>query len=181
MNRMIAKHLLSGFAKAYDYDTEYLEKMADVSPGAFYRYLLCTPLGTYCRHAPPESYLIAKLIATKHFDCGPCLELVLNMARQAKIDDELLYAALIGDENRLPENMVIARRYALAVIEQDASALWSSEEWIVEHWDEAALTDMALAVAFAAFYPLLRRGLGHAHSCQPVVHKLESLIKSGTN
>jgi len=176
MHKRIAKFMLSDFAKSYDYDVGYLEHMAEVSPGAFYRYLLCTPFATHRKKAPPKSYLITKLVATKYFDCGPCLRLVINMAREAKIDDKLIHAALLGNESELPEDLVVARRYAIAVTEQDAAALLSLEEKIVQRWGEGALTEMAVAVAFAAFFPILRRGMGHAHSCEPVIQELTKLL-----
>ena len=178
MHKSIAKFMLSGFAKNYDYDVGYLEQLAETSPGAFYSYLLCTPLATYRKRAPENIYLIAKLVATKHFDCGPCLRLVINMAREAEIDDRLIHSALLGMEDGLPEDLVIARRYALAVTEQDVTSLMSLEEKIVQRWGEGALNEMAVAVAFAAFFPILRRGMGHAHSCEPVIQELANLLAS---
>ncbi len=178
MNKTIAKFMLSDFAKNYDYDVEYLEHMAEVSPGAFYRYLLCTPFATYRKKAPGQVYLVAKMVATKHFDCGPCLRLVINMAREAKLEDGIIHAALAGNESDVPEDMVIGMRYANAVVDQNAAELIDLEAQIVQRWGEAALTEMAIAVAFAAFFPILRRGLGHAHSCEPVMKELASLAAS---
>ncbi len=36
----------------------------------------------------------------------------------------------------------------------------------------AAVTDLALAVAFGAFFPTMKRGLGYAQSCEPVLQEL---------
>lgn len=175
MNKMIAKFMLSGFAKSYDYDVGYLEHMAEVSPGAFYRYLLCAPFTSYRKKAPGQAYLVAKMVATKHFDCGPCLRLVINMGREAKLEDRIIHAVLEGDESELPEDLTIAMRFANAVVDRNVAELADIETQIVERWGEGALTEFAVAVAFAAFYPILKRGLGHAHSCEPVMHELATL------
>lgn len=178
MHKAIAKKLLSGFAKNYDYDVEYLEHMADVSPGAFYRYLLCSPLATYRKKSPARAYLTAKMVSTKHFDCGPCLRLVINMAREAGMEDKLIHAALMGNESDLPQDMVLGMRYATAVVQKESTTLLEQEAQIVERWGEAALNEMAVAVAFAAFFPILRRGVGHAHSCEPVLNELAELTSA---
>lgn len=179
MNKAIASHLLSGFSEKYGYDVGYIENMADVSPGAFYRYLLCTPMSQYRNTAPLRPYMVAKMVATKHFDCGPCLNLCINMSREAKLDDETIFAVLTGNTESLTEDDALAMRYANAVVEQDGATLKSAEIEIVQRWGEAALIDFAISVAFAAFYPILRRGLGHAHSCEPVMKELEQLALHG--
>ena len=176
MNKSIASYLLSDFKKKYSYDVGYLENLADVAPGAFYRYLLCTPLSSYRSEAPLGPYMVAKMVATKHFDCGPCLNLVINMAREVKLDDKTIHAALTGSMGALSDDEALAMQYSNAVLEQNAVALKELEMQIVNRWGEKGLTDFAIAVAFAAFYPILRRGLGHAHSCEPVMKELEKLV-----
>lgn len=180
MNKTIAKFMLSDFSKSYDYDVQYLENMAAVSPGAFYRYLLCAPLAAYRKVAPEEIYLIVKMVATKQFDCGPCLRLTINMARQAKLEDGLIHAVLLGNENDVSDDVVLGMRYANAVVKQSAAELLDLEAQIVQRWGEATLTEFAIAVAFAAFFPILRRGLGHAHSCEPVMQELAKLAATDT-
>jgi len=175
MNKAIASYLLSGFANRYDYDVSYLENMAEISPGAFYRYLLCTPMSQFRKKAPLRPYLLAKMVATKHFDCGPCLNLVINMAREANLEDKTIHAALSGRGHSLSDDDALAVHYAAGIVNQDAVSLKDAEIRIIERWGEAALVDLAIAVAFAAFYPIMRRGLGHAHSCEPVMRELEKL------
>jgi hypothetical protein len=177
MNKAIAKYLLSDFSSRYGYDVGYIENMADISPGAFYRYLLCTPLSSYRKEVPAKSILLAKVVATRHFDCGPCLQLAINMAREAGVADQTIHGALTGTRERLSDDEQLATQYATAVVEQNAIELVDLEKLIVARWSEAALTDFAVAIAFAAFYPILRRGLGHAHSCDPVIKELAAKIE----
>lgn len=180
MNKAIASYLLSDFKNKYGYDVGYLEHMAEISPGAFYRYLLCTPLSSYRTEAPLEPFMVAKMVATKHFDCGPCLNLIINIAREAKLDDKTIHAALTHNSSPLSADADLAMRYANAVIEQDAPVLQELEGEIVQRWGERALNDLAIGIAFAAFYPILRRGLGQAHSCEPVMQELEKLVTYST-
>ena len=173
MNKSIANYLLADFSKRYDYDVGYIENMAEISPGAFYRYLLCTPLSSYRKTVPAKPYLLAKIVATRHFDCGPCLKLAINMAKESGLDDRKIDAALSDIPELLSADEYLATQYARAVVEQDAALLVELEGQIISRWGEAALTDFAIAIAFAAFYPILRRGLGHAHSCEPILKEVE--------
>ncbi|GAB5500481.1 MAG: hypothetical protein PsegKO_27920 [Pseudohongiellaceae bacterium] len=173
MNRKIAKFLLAGFAKKHDYDVKYLENMAAVSPGAFYRYLLTAPLAAYRKQVPGRVYFSARMIATKHIDCGPCLRLVINTAREAGVDASLLRAVLTDNVTVIPDDVALGINYANAVMTKDAVRIVELNKQITQRWGEAALTDLALAVAFAAFFPTLRRGLGHAQSCESVIQELE--------
>ena len=164
--KVIAKWLLRGFSRRYDYDVSYLYELAEVSPGAFMRYLLIAPLSQYRRTAPADAHYAAKIVATRRADCGPCLQLVANMAREAGVDEELLAAILHDTPDHLNDNVRLAMRYADAVIDQNAVEVAETRDLVEATWGKAAVTDMSLAVTFGTFFPMLKRGLGHAQGCQ---------------
>ncbi len=172
MMKTFAKWALSGFSKRYDYDVSYLHEMAAVTPSAFMKYLLATPLSQHCSAAPKDAYLAAKLVATRRADCGSCLQLVVNMAREAGMDDATLRAVIIGDVDQVANDIKLAMQYAEAVIDQSAVQVTGLGGQVVSRWGQSGRTDLALAITFGSFFPTLKRGLGHAESCEPVLQRL---------
>ena len=106
---------------------------------------------------------------TELADCGPCLQLVTNMAREAKVDETTLKSILHDDQENLSDEVRLAMRFANAVIDQARVETAETSETVVQQWGKAALTDMSLAVTFGTFFPMLKRGLGHAQSCESVI------------
>ena len=170
--KSIAQLILGRFSRRYDYDVSYLHEIAESNPGAFLRYLMIAPLGQYRKAAPVDAYFAAKMVATMRADCGPCLNLVANMAREANVDKATVMSVLRDESDGVSDDVQLAMRYANAVIDQDAVRVTETHQAIVERWGKAAVTDMSLAVTFGTFYPMFKRGLGHAQSCEPITHEL---------
>jgi len=172
MKKRIAKLILGRFSRRYDYDLNYIYELAEVTPGAAVGWLLLSPLSKYRKVAPVEAYFAAKLVATQRSDCGPCVKLVYNLAREANVDKDTLRAILLDDQEHFSDDVRLATKFANAVIDQSALEISELSETIVSRWGKAAQTDMAVAVAFGMFYPTFKRGLGHAQSCEPVIKQL---------
>ena len=145
----------------YGYDAAYLRDLAEASPTAFRRFARAQ-MALRHRAAPLPAWFGAQLAATLHEDCGPCVQIVVDMAVEAGVDPALLRALLSGastnDEARLGFD------YAAAVCAGDlaADALRAAIE---RRWGRPALASLALAMAGARNYPLMKRALGHAHAC----------------
>ena len=170
--KTFAKMILGRFSRRYDYDVSYLHELAEVSPGAFVRYLMIAPLGQYRKAAPIDAYFAAKMVATRRADCGTCLKLVAKMAREANVDQTTVMSVLRDEPDGVSDDVQLAMRFANAVIDQDAVEVAETHQAIVERWGKAAATDMSLAVTFGTFFPMLKRGLGHAQSCEPITYEL---------
>lgn len=168
--------LLRNFAKRYDYDVGYVEEMNDAAPGTLWRYLLGSVFGQYRRAAPIDPYYAAKVTATKVQDCGPCLRLVCNMAIEAGVDEATLAAILREDFTALDEATGLAVRFANAVSERDTEAEVECRERLTAVCGANAIPDLAIAIAHGNFYPILKRGLGHANACAPVLAELEARL-----
>lgn len=165
---------LDHFAQRYDYDVDYLHEMEADAPGSLWRYLLLAPLSQRCSTAPPEAYFTAKLLATQQQDCGPCVRLVVNMAVQAGVDKNLLLGLLRGDADDLHEDTVLVINFTRQILAQESATDYGAA--IAQRWGAGAVADLSLAIAFGGFYPTLKRGLGHAQSCEPVVRELTAAI-----
>ena len=173
--------LLRNFANRYDYDVGYVEEMNDTAPGTLWRYLLASVFGQYRRAAPVDAYFAAKITATKVQDCGPCLRLVCNMALEAGVDEGKLAAILREDYDNLTEATGLAVQFANAVCQRDAEAEMACRERLLDVCGEAAIPDLAIAIAYGGFYPTLKRGLGRAHACAPVLQELEARLQGAAS
>jgi hypothetical protein len=122
-------------------------------------------------------YFVAKVVATRRSDCGPCLRLVYNMAKEAGIDEAVLRAALQDDVTGLnnrdqAEEVNLAIRYANAVLDHDLPTVGELGEAILARWGRPTLNEIAGAIAFGQFFPTFKRGLLHAQACEPVLAEL---------
>ena len=175
--KAFANWLLGALARRYDYDTSYMGEYAEASPGGFLRYLLAAPFSQYRKRAPKHVYFAAKVVATRRSDCGPCLRLVYNMAKEAGIEEVVLRAALQDDVTGLDdrteaEEVDLAIRYANAVVDHDVITVGEVGEAILSRWGRPTLNEIAGAIAFGQFFPTFKRGLLHAQACEPVVAEL---------
>ena len=84
MRRAIARHFINRFSGRYNYDATYLREMLTVSPTAFFRFAALSHLARHREAAPVEAYYAAKLVGALFEDCGPCAQLVVEMAREAR-------------------------------------------------------------------------------------------------
>lgn len=175
--KAFANWLLGTLARRYDYDTSYMGEYAEASPGGFLRYLLAAPFSQYRKRAPKHVYFAAKVVATRRSDCGPCLRLVYNMAKEAGIEEVVLRAALQDDVTALDdreqaEEVDLAIRYANAVVDHDVITVGEVGEAILNRWGRPTLNEIAGAIAFGQFFPTFKRGLLQAQACEPVVAEL---------
>ena len=125
----------------------------------------------YRKAAPKDAYFAAKLVSARRADCGPCLKLVVNMAREAGVAESTLIS-ILSEDDQVSESVRLGMEFAAAVTDRSAVELAELKQSVIEQWGRAALADLSLAVAFGAFFPTLKRGLGHAESCQPVLQSL---------
>ncbi|MEM9620373.1 MAG: hypothetical protein AAF993_01905 [Pseudomonadota bacterium] len=162
------KYAISKFAKRYDYNVDYLHAMEASAPGSLWRYALTAPLAQRRTTVPPQAYFAAKLIAARQQDCGPCVQLVINMAREAGVNEQTLLDVLAEDDGLLSEDALLAVQFSRGVLagvaDPDVAAA------VTRRWGQGALVDLSLAVAFGGFYPVLKRGLGYAQSCSLAPH-----------
>lgn len=158
--------LFRTFGSRYGYDTTYLEKMAQIYPEKAWRYMLSAPFSQHRRHAPDTVYFPAKLRSALLSGCGPCVRLVLEMAKEANLSQPQLQAVLTGNTEEMSAETLLGYRYATAIHHQthELPEIIKDVEIL---YGLRGLWDVALAVAFGQFYPVVKRGLGVAVACEP--------------
>src|SRR5437773_11056238 len=60
---------------------DYVRHIARVSLPAFFKFAKIMPLAAYRRALPAAPYHVACLVATRHEDCGTCVQIGVNLAK----------------------------------------------------------------------------------------------------
>lgn len=152
------------FEWRYGYDAAYLREMAAVSPRAFRRFARSTMLSQHREAAPKDLYFAAKILGAMYEDCGPCTQLAVRMAEEARVPGATLRAVVAGDDAALPEPVLLGVRFARAVLAHDPEADTHRAE-IARRWGPKAVIDLSFALAFGRVFPCLKYGMGHGRAC----------------
>jgi alkylhydroperoxidase family enzyme len=151
---------------------DYLRDLLRVSGSAFLKFTLVTPVSGHRRVLPADAYSAARIAVVREADCGTCLQIEVNLAREAGVPAELARALLQGQPDDLPAHLREVVAFALAV----TNAQGTEERWragLLQRYGEEGLAELSLAIAMARVFPTVKRGLGHATSCSAVHLELE--------
>ncbi len=155
------------FAAYYDYDVSYMEQMLSVSPSAYEKFAAITALSQHCEAAPVSADYAAKLVGVLTEDCGPCVQLVVRMARDAGMAADQIAAVLTADESSMSKETGLGYRFATAVVARsDERDL--ARAAVVDAWGEKAVIDLTFAVQVVRVFPMVKAGLGYDKTCQRV-------------
>lgn len=153
--------------RRYDYDASYLKEVAAVSSGGALRLGLLLPLlSGYRSGVPIDLWAGAAVASTREGDCGPCLQLTVDMAIDEGADPTTLQAALQGDTERAGDTG-LGYRFAMAAI-SDAEELDELREQIRSRFGEQAVIALTISAATGRAWPVVKRGLGYGKLCQHV-------------
>ena len=168
---MIGRTLKISFARfgsRYGYDTSFMRELVDTERIGALKLALASSFTRHRFGLPAAPYFAAKIIATRHADCGACLKLAIDMALEAGVPLPDIRRLLVDSEGEAPPEMRLAARYARAVSERDP-ALPEIIEECVRCWGKRGLAGLAAAVTGGQFFPMLKRGLGRSNACTPVL------------
>ena len=158
---------IKGFGALYDYDVSYLEHMLDVSPAAAAKFAALAELAQHREAAPKEAYYAAKIVGALAEDCGPCVQLVADMAREAGVSATNVEAVLTRNSAAMDVDTRVGYRFAAALLQRTTDAD-EAREVVREQWGEAAVIDLTLGMQVGRVYPMVKTGLGFAKTCQRV-------------
>jgi hypothetical protein len=159
---------LDKFEKTWSYDPSYLRLVVRTKPSSAVRFLLGA--GAADRSAaPPEAFAAAGLAGTLAEDCGPCVQIGVDMATAGGVSPAILRAILAGDEERMGETAALAWRFARASLARDLAAADPLRDEILRRWGEQGLVALSLALTASRMYPTLKYALGYGKACSRVV------------
>lgn len=167
MLKTILARQLDRFERLWGYDVGYMRQLLAASPGSFIRFGLVSGM-VDAKAAPPAAIAAAKLVGTLVEDCGPCTQLVIDMAAAQGTPPQVLCALLAGDEAAMGADALLAWQFARASLARDMEAADPLRDQVVARWGQAGLAALSLALTTGRMYPTLKYALGHGKACSKV-------------
>jgi hypothetical protein len=167
MLRYLLSRWLDRFERENTYYAAYLRDLLRASPWSFVKFGLGAAAPDRSA-APIEALFAAGVSATLREDCGPCVQISVDIAARAGVRPEVLRAVIAGDEAAMGETAALAWRFARASLDRDMSACDPLREEVRRRWGETGLAAIALSMVGGRMYPTLKYALGHGLTCSQV-------------
>src|SRR5258708_27028352 len=88
MRSFFARRFLRAAGKRYSYDTSYLEYMLRESPAAAFKFARLAEATAHREVVPVDAHFAAKITGAMAEDCGPCVQLAIDMALEARMAND---------------------------------------------------------------------------------------------
>jgi uncharacterized protein YjeT (DUF2065 family) len=160
----LMKRRLDAFERDTGYDTTYVREMLAADVGAVMTLFKVQGMARYRKDVPREPWYATALVGVLTEDCGPCTQLGITMAEREGVNPDTLRAIVAGDLRAMPDDVVLAYRFAKASLAHDAAADELREE-IVKRWGQRGLIALAFALTSSRVYPTMKYALGHGKAC----------------
>lgn len=167
MLRAIARNRLRKMSAHYDYDVSYMEWLLDTSPSAFFKFANLMDVARHREAAPVNAYFAVKLVGALAEDCGPCVQLVVNMAAEAGMPADQIAAVLRRDTEAMREDTVLGFRFAEAITSRSTNED-DVRDAVRSAWGDKAIIDLTFSLQIGRMFPMIKAGLGFAKSCHRV-------------
>jgi hypothetical protein len=167
MRNWIARRSLRAFAKRYGYDVSYLEMLLNESPAGFFKFAPLMKAAAHREAVPIEASFAAKIVGALAEDCGPCTQLVVDMALEAGMPKDQIEAVLRRDPRAMNEATTLGFRFADAVVRRSTD----DEEFrdaVKAQWGQKGMIDLTMALQLGRIFPMVKAGLGYARECRRV-------------
>jgi hypothetical protein len=167
MRSWIARRILRKYGKRYGYDVSYLEMMLNESPAAFFKFAPIMKASAHREVVPIEASFAAKIVGALAEDCGPCTQLVVDMALEAGMARDQIEAVLRRNPRAMNDATTLGFRFADAVVRRSAD----DDEFrdaVRAQWGEKGVIDLTLALQLGRMFPMVKAGLGYARECRRV-------------
>jgi hypothetical protein len=164
------------FQARYDYDMAYADELLETSGMAFMHYALMGMPAAYRKDVPRDAWYAVKMVAARQEDCGPCLQLVMNMAEREGVPAAVRRAVWARDEAAMSEDVRLAWRYAEAAMGHTPD-LADRCMAVAQRWGRRGLASLALSMTASRSFPMLKYALGHGQQCRAV--RIEGQVLTG--
>jgi alkylhydroperoxidase family enzyme len=167
MLRWIIGRKLDAVERDLGESADYLRFMARASLVSFVKFTKVLAVAEHRRKLPLDAHHVARLVATRDEDCGTCVRVEIRLAKKAGVPPDVIRAVVDEAPERLTERLADVYRFAESVV----TARYDDETLrrrIRDAYGDAALVELALAIAGCRVFPIVKRTLGFAASCSKV-------------
>ena len=164
MLKWILHRVLDRAFARFQYDATYVHDVLDTSTSGLLKFLMAQPMNLHRQGITHEAWHAAKIATIRHEDCGPCAQLVVDMALQDGVASSVVRAIVARDFELLPPDAELGLRFAEAVAGHESTDPWREET--LRRFGHDGLVSLAFAMAQTRTYPTMKRVLGYAHVCE---------------
>jgi hypothetical protein len=158
---------LDRFEKTFDYDASYMRHVLRVNTASLFKFSLGSQAADR-KAAPMEALFAAGLVGTLSEDCGPCVQVGVDIATAEGMDPAIMRAVIAGDLEGMGETASLAYRFAHASLARDMETCDPLRDEIVRRWGDPALVAISLILMQSRMYPTLKYALGYGKACSRV-------------
>jgi hypothetical protein len=156
---------IRGFERKYNYDAAYMHDLTDISARDFWRFARVQMTLQSNRRAPRDALHAAGIGGALVEDCGPCVQIATDIAVENGMSAETIKALLSG--RPAGDDAQLGFDYARALLNASPN-LDELRERIESRWGKRGLIALTYQAMAARNFPVLKRALGHAKTCQRV-------------
>ena len=165
MFRWFLRRQVAAFERTWNYDARYIHELIDADPRAAMDFGKVMGMSRYRRDISAAPHWAAGLVAVMAEDCGPCMQLTIDMAQREGVDPAVLCAVVARDFQAMPYEVALATRFAEKTLKHAPEADDLREE-VLRLWGRRGLISLAFAVTSARLFPTMKYALGHGHACK---------------
>jgi hypothetical protein len=151
--------------KRYSYDATYMHELTDASTTAMRRYMKAQTATRWSGGVPQPILYCAGIAGALVEDCGPCVQIATDMAVEGGTPPDTIKALLSGAP--APADAQLAFDYGRALL-LASDNLDGLREQVERRWGKKGLIALSFAPMYGRNFPVLKRALGHAKTCQRV-------------
>ena len=167
MIRYAFNKMLLMIKKRYDYDVRYQQDILKTNLGAFLKFMGFQVMAAHAGSLPAGPLYAARIRAIIWDDCGPCTQLAVNMALEARLEPGLIRAIIDRDLEKLPEDIALVVQFTELVLAHNPEADVLREQ-ILALWGADGLITIGFAISSYRVYPALKYTLGYGSACSRI-------------
>ena len=167
MFKSFIKHMILKFGNRYGYDVGYMLHMLETTPEVVNSFNALSKLARYRKKAPLNAHMAAKLLGALNEDCGPCVQLAVDMARESGVASDQIEAVLTEDQAAMAPDTALGYRFASAIIARSTNED-AAREAVRSAYGDAAIIELTLASQVGRLFPMIKAGLGYGKSCSRI-------------
>ncbi len=158
---------IAAFQDKYDFSMNYAREVVELDPQLYLDFFQATQLGRYTGGLSPEAHFAVHLLGTMAGDCGPCVQLGVQLASEAGVGADVIEAVLLQNDAGLEPDTALCVRFARSLLRRDAE-LEEHRERVIARFGKKGAVAIAYALITSYMYPTLKYAIGHGQSCSRI-------------
>lgn len=171
LDKQKSLEMIDGFQNHYNYDTSYMKDMLNTAPEAYETFEAFLPMANFVKKTPLDVLYVAKVTAMKNEDCAACVQLIVDMALEAGVSQDLVKEIIFNEGRNLPTALKDVYDFTLSVAKNTVmpDGLYAK---MLNTYGREIMIELALVIAGAKVFPAIKRTLNNAQSCSLIEIKI---------